>query len=137
MKDGNKHTLHYISKDKISYANQARRKIKQILNELNNVPETYLLENEIDARINGTSIKVGYRVENILDDYENFTLQEIEELRKQFKIRDDGWRHLCYIQVLEIEGNKVKRPVEQRWIDQLKYMGYDVDLLEYELKTTQ
>jgi hypothetical protein len=134
MIDESKNTLHYISKDKIRYGNIARRELKQILNERDNIPEIYYLYTDIFARINGQVIKVGYEVENILDEYQNFTLNEIEELRKQFKIGDKGFRSLVYIQVFEIKENKIVKPIEKRWIKQLISMGYDVSKLEYEIK---
>lgn len=135
MKDGSKHTLHYITKEKTRYGNQARRELKQILNERDNVPEIYYLYTDIYGRINGQSIKVGYEVENNLNEYQNFSYNEIEELRKQFKIGDKGIRSLVYIQVFEIENNKIKNSIEQKWIDQLISLGYDISKLEYKIQS--
>ena len=133
MKDESKHTFHYITKDKTRYGRIARKELKQILNERDNVSEMYYLYTSVFARINGESIKVGYEVENILDEYENFSLLEIDKLRKEFKIGDKGFRSLVYIQVFEIQNNKIMRPIEQRWIDQLSSMGYNISKLEYTL----
>ena len=61
-------------------------------------------------------------------------LKEIEELRKEFKIKDEGWRHLVGITMIAIKDNKVIGSVPKRYIEQLEYMGYDTNVLEYELK---
>jgi hypothetical protein len=135
MKDGNKHTLHYISKDKTRYGTIARKELKQIINERDNVPEIYYLYTNVYANINGQSIQVGYEVEDNLNEYKNFSLNKIEELRKEFKIGDKGNRSLVYIQVFEIINNKIISPIEQKWIDQLISLGYDVSKLEYTLKS--
>jgi len=131
INDGSKHTFHYITKDKTRYGKIARRELKQMLNERDNVKEIYYLYTSIYARINGESVKVGYEVENILDEYENYSLLEINKLRKEFKIGDKGFRSLVYIQVFEIQNNKIMRPIEQRWLDQLSSMGYDISKLDY------
>jgi len=136
MKDGSKHTLHYIFYDKSRKGNNARRELKQILNERDNTPEIYYLYTEIYGNINGQSIVVGYEAEDNLDEYKYFTLNEIEELNKQFKIGDKGIRSLVYIQIFTIEENKIKFPIEQRWLDQLTSLGYDISKLEYKLKLT-
>lgn len=134
MKDNSEHTLHFISHEGKSEGEKARLEIKKLFNEYNNVPETFLLYTNVYGSINGESVKVGYEVENILDRYEYFTLDEIETLRKQFKIKDNGTRSLVYIQVFKIENNEIKNPIEQRWIDQLSSLGYDVSLLKYTIK---
>jgi len=135
MNNGNKHTLHYIFNDKSRKGYYARKELKQILNERDNTPEIYYLYTEIYGNFNGQSIVVGYEVEDNLDEYKYFTLNEIEELNKQFKIGDKGIRSLVYIQIFTIEGNKIKSPIEQKWLDQLVSLGYNISKLEYKLKT--
>lgn len=103
MNNGDKNTLYFEGHG----AGKHRKDLINLFNEYNNIPETYLLENEIDIRVDGESILFGYRVENNLGDYEYKTLVEIEELRKQGKIRDEGWRHLVYICLLEISKGKI------------------------------
>jgi hypothetical protein len=134
MKDKSIHTLHFISHEGNSEGEKARLEIKKLFNEYNNVPETFLLYTNVYGRINGQSVHVGYEVKNILDQYEYFSLIEIEELRKQFKLKDNGSKSLVYIQIFEIEGNTIENPIEERWIKQLETLGYDISLLTYTLK---
>jgi hypothetical protein len=134
MKDDSIHTLHFISHEGKSEGEKARLEIKKLFNAYNNIPETFLLYTNVYGRINGQSVHVGYEVENILNQYEYFSLNEVEELRKQFKLKDNGERSLVYIQVFKIEGDKIESPIEERWIKQLETMGYDISLLKYTLK---
>jgi len=134
MKDGSKHTLHFISHDKTLYGKIARKEIKQIINERDNVPEIYYLYTNVYASINGESVKVGYEVKDNLDEYIYYTLSEIEELKKQFKIGDKGSRSLVYIQIFEVKNNKIAHPIEQRWINQLISLDYDISKLAYQIK---
>jgi hypothetical protein len=99
--------------------------------------DMYILENEAHCNINGECIPFGCRVTDEDKNYQYLTLKEIDELRNQFKIKDEGWRHLCFITMLKIEGNKIIHPkvVPQKYIEQLSYMGYDVTLLDYKLET--
>jgi hypothetical protein len=135
MKDKSINTLHFISHEGKNEGEKARLEIKKLFNEYNNVPETFLLYTNVYGRINGESVRVGYEVKNILDEYEYFTLNEIDTLKKQFKIKDNNERSLVYIQVFEIEANMIKNPIEERWIKQLETLGYDISLLQYTLKT--
>ena len=135
-KDGSKETLTFITKDNSSF-NERRNVKKELLeayNKYNNIKETFLLENEAYANINGEIIHFGTRCKTISDDYVLLTLKEIEELRKEFKIKDEGWRNLAAITMLIIKGNKVIGSVPKRYIEQLEYMGYDTNVLEYELE---
>lgn len=133
MKDGSLHTMHYTSKNKERLGENARIEIVTKFNEFNNIPETYLLENKASADINGEIIDFGYRVEDNLGKYKYLTLKEIDDYRKKFMIRDEGWRHLCFIKMLTIKNNKVISPsiIPQEYLDQLEYMGYDISTLEY------
>ena len=116
-------------------AKQIHKDLKMAYNEYNNVPDIYVLENGISARINGESIDVGCRCINNLGEYIYFTNKELDKLRSEFKIKDEGWRHLAYIQAFEIEHTKVKGgKIEKKWIDQLEYMGYNISKLEYTLE---
>lgn len=112
----------------------ARRELKKLYNDYNKVPEMYYLYTKVFGRINGSIVHVGYEVENNLDEYEIFSLLEIDELRKQFKIGDRGFRSLVYMQAFQIDGNEIINKIDKKWIDQLKDMGYNTDILQYELK---
>jgi hypothetical protein len=106
--------------------NDARTEVYTMFNEYHNVPETYRLENEIHAWINGNFTHVGTRVENNVHNYEYKMLYEIEELRKQGKITDNGCRHLAGITAFEIVDNVPKKPLKPEHIQQLKNMGYKI-----------
>ena len=137
MKDGKENVMNFISKGYDNTTGRTSEKeIRQIFNEYNNVPEMYILENETFAKINGERVGFGYRVKDNLNEYREFTCREIDELRKEFKIKDEGWRHMLYIEMLTIEGNRVVRPsrIPRRYLEQLEYMGYDISKLEYELE---
>jgi hypothetical protein len=101
----------------------------------NDKVDTYYLYTDVFGIINSTPIKVGYQVKYDSDKYKIFTFNEVEELRKQFKIGDNGFRTLVFISAFEIKGNKIVRPefISQRWIDQLISLGYDVSKLQYNI----
>ncbi|MFJ8247379.1 hypothetical protein [Peribacillus asahii] len=103
MKDGQKHHFHYDSRR----AYDERRELKKLFNEVNNVPEYYLLENEMFLEVGSSRFSFGCRVNNNLDESEYLTNTQIERLKRQGKIRDEGWRHLAYICPLRIENKKV------------------------------
>lgn len=136
MKDGTHYKLHYFSKDGTRYGEEARIEIKKLFNKYNKIPDIYILENEAHSYINGKMIKFGYRVIDNLGQYIRFTQKEIDELEKQFKIKDEGWRHMASICMLEIKDNKIIFPkkVPERYLEQLEYMGYNISMLEYELE---
>lgn len=115
-------------------AKQIHKELKMAYNEYNSVPDVFVLENTISAKINGESVDVGFRCINNLGEYIYFTNKEIDKLRSDFKIKDEGWRHLAYIQAFQIEDNKIGGKIEKKWIDQLEYMGYNISNLEYTLK---
>lgn len=95
----------------------------------------YILVNSISANINGNTITIGMQCESIhTDEYVSFSLKEVEELNKKFKIKDPGWRHLSYIEALRIKGTDVVWPVEQKYINQLEELGYDTSILKYTIK---
>lgn len=106
--------------------NEERTEVYTMYNEYHNVPETYELENEIHAWINGNFVYVGTRVENNIGNYEYKMLYEIEELRKQGKITDNGRRHMVGITAFEIVNNVPKKPLKPEHIQQLKNMGYKI-----------
>lgn len=134
MKDKSIHNMNFKTKSEVkNYGELKRKELLKLYNEQNNIPETYLLENDIFLRVNDKNIHFGVRCVTILDEYVYLTNKEIEELRKGSKIKNEGWRHLLYIQPFIIKENKIDRPIPQRYIDQLEYMGYDVSELEYEI----
>ena len=70
-KDGSKETLTFITKDNTSF-NERRNVKKELIeayNKYNNIKETFLLENEAYANINGEIIHFGTRCKTISDDY--------------------------------------------------------------------
>ena len=77
-----------------------------------------------------------YSSESIKYICDNIINKHIKSLTliSEFKIKDEGWRHLAAITMLIIKGNKVIGSVPKRYIEQLEYMGYDTNVLEYELK---
>ncbi|ASA22567.1 hypothetical protein [Paenibacillus donghaensis] len=125
MKDGQLHTFHYANRDAYAF----RRELKGLYNEVNKIGEYYLLENNTYIEVNGESILYGCRVENNLNDYEYKTLLEIETLRREGKIVDEGWRHLCYISLIKIQHGKVVRGViDDAAIAQIKSLGLDLKI---------
>lgn len=134
-KDGSKERFVIVTNDNTSFKleREMRTELLKAYNDYNNVPEIFLLENEAHVRINGQWVHFGTRCINNLQEYVYLTLKEIEELKKQFKIKDEGWRHLASCTLFRIEGNKINKKVPKRYIEQLEYMGYDTSLLEYEL----
>lgn len=93
----------------------------------------YYLENDMHVLINGQYVHFGVRCEDKDGNYVYLTNKEIEELNKNFKIVERGWRHLAAITLFSIKGNKVSQKIPQRYVDQLAYMGYNIDKLDYEL----
>lgn len=135
-KGGSKERFSIYTNDNTSFEleRKIRRELLEAFNEYNNVEESYLLENEAHVRINGEWIHFGTRCINNLQEYVYLTLKEVDELRRQFKIKDGGWRHLAACTLFKIEKNRVDRRIPKRYVEQLEYMGYDVSKLEYELK---
>ncbi|PPA85006.1 hypothetical protein C4A75_09520 [Brevibacillus laterosporus] len=123
MKDKKVITLYF--EDVNAYKH--RRELKSLFNEYHKIPESYLLENNIHIRVNGEIILFGCRVEDNLDDYVYKTLIELDELKSEGKIRDEGWRHMLFICPLEIENGKVIRgTITDQWQRQLDHMGIKV-----------
>ena len=94
---------------------------------------------DVYIRINGESIPVGtvlgeedkpqspFRTEYI-------TNSEYEKGLKSFKYGRQQISDLVYHQVAEFKDFVATRPVEQKWIDELELMGYDVSKLSYEIQ---
>lgn len=93
------------------------------------------IKNSLFILINGANVYFGEKCITEDGDHVYLTLKEIETLKEQSKIIETGWRQLAYICLFEINEMKVDRPIPLRYIEQLSYMGYDVDSLSYELKT--
>lgn len=95
---------------------------------------------DVYIRINGESIPVGtvlgqedepqspYRTEYI-------TNSEYEKGLKGFKYGRQQIDDLVYHQVAEFKNFVATRPVEQKWIDELELMGYDVSKLSYDIQS--
>ena len=95
---------------------------------------------DVYIRINGESIPVGtvlgqedkpqspFRTEYI-------TNSEYEKGLKSFKYGRQQSGDLVYQQVVEFKDFVATRPVEQKWIDELKLMGYDVSKLSYDIQS--
>lgn len=134
MKDGHNETFRFYELLGGKEHQKVRDEIIDAYNEYNNIPEMYILMNRAYAKINGEVILFGEKVQDQRGKSYTLTLKEIDELRKQFKIKDPNSRQLAYIEMLTIENGKCEKPIPQRYIDQLKYMGYDISKLEYKLK---
>ena len=94
----------------------------------------YIIKNDVFASINGKSVKFGVRVCSDKNKISTLTLKEVEKLEREFKIKYSGSQQLSYIQTLEIVDGVVVGEISERYLDQLKYMGYDTSKLEYVLK---
>ena len=91
-------------------------------------------------RINGESIPVGtvlgeedkpqspFRTEYI-------TNSEYEKGLKSFKYGKQQIGDCVYYQIAEFKNFVATSPVEQKWIDELKLMGYDISKLSYEVQS--
>ena len=91
------------------------------------------------VQINGETIAIGtvlgeedkpqspFRTEYI-------TNSEYEKGLKSFKYGRQQIGDLVYHQVAEFKDFVATRPVEQKWIDELILMGYDVSKLKYTIK---
>lgn len=135
-KNGHKESFVIVTTDGTSFKleSEMRRELMEAFVEYNDIPEKYTLKNTVYATINGISEAVGM---NVIDRYGfrvDLTLKEIDRLRKEFKIIDDGWREMSYINVFSIVDGKINGKISKKWIDQLEYMQYDISKLKYELK---
>ena len=95
---------------------------------------------DVYIRINGESIPVGtvlgqedkpqspFRTEYI-------TNSEYEKGLKSFKYGRQQIGDMVYHLVAEFKDFVATRPVEQKWIDELKLMGYDIAKLLYEVQS--
>ena len=95
---------------------------------------------DVYIRINGESIPVGtvlgeedkpqspFRTEYI-------TNSEYEKGLKSFKYGRQQIGDLVYHQVAEFKDFVATRPVEQKWIDELELMGYDISKLSYDIQS--
>lgn len=95
---------------------------------------------DVYVRINGESIPVGtvlgqedkpqspFRTEYI-------TNSEYEKGLKSFKYGRQQICDLVYHQVAEFKDFVATRPVEQKWIDELELMGYDISKLSYDIQS--
>lgn len=59
---------------------------------------------------------------------------EYEEGVKCFKYGKQQICDLVVHQIYEFVDFTAKRPIEQKWIDELRKMGYDTSVLKYEVK---
>lgn len=134
MKDGHNETFRFYEDLGGQEHQKVRDEIINAYNEWNNIPEMYQLMNRVFIKVNGKPIAFGERVQDQAGKSHYFTYKEIEELEKQFKIKDKGWRQLAYIELFEIKNGKCQKPISQRYVDQLEHMGYDISKLEYELE---
>jgi hypothetical protein len=116
MKDGNHHFYHYDSRK----AYDERNELFDLFIECNHIPETYRLENEMNIQVDGVSVPFGCRVEGIKGDYQYKTFLELDELRKENKILNDGWRHAVYICLFKIEVGIVHDKLTSAYREQLK-----------------
>jgi hypothetical protein len=90
------------------------------------VPESYLIKNDVFARINGQSIRIGKYVRTIIGTSKYLMNYEVEKLRREGKIEDNGRRQMSYIQAFELVANKPTKELKPEYIKQLKIMGYKI-----------
>ena len=95
---------------------------------------------DVYVRINGESIPVGtvlgeedkpqspFRTEYI-------TNSEYEKGLKSFKYGKQQIGDCVYHQVAEFKNFVATSPVEQKWINELKLMGYDISKLSYDIQS--
>lgn len=95
--------------------------------------EMFTLENDTYVVINGKYIKFGCRCTTEDGKYIILTNKEIEELDKEFRIKETGMRHMMAIELFQINGRTVDRFIPKKYLEQLEYMGYNISLLDYEL----
>ena len=114
-KDGNKETLTFITKDHSSFneRKKVKRELLEAFNKYNNIEETFLLENEAYANINGEIIHFGTRCKTISDDYVLLTLKEIEELRKEFTSTKEELKDIFEVQGFNVSFVQLNKYV---WI---------------------
>ena len=106
---------------------------QEIVSQKNKIEEQYLLENKVYARINGKRVLFGCRCEDQFGNLVIFTKKQIKELKQQSKIYENGWLHLCNIIVVNINDNKIEKPIKQEYLEQLIDMGYDISQFQYQL----
>ena len=98
--------------------------------------------NDIYLEVNGQRINVGKVVCECdngkkwwMNPDEYITNTEWEVRKKNFEIGDQVIDSLVYYCVCRFENNIALEPIEQKWIDELINMGYDVkNKLVYETK---
>lgn len=93
----------------------------------------FYLENDVHVLINGQYVHFGVRCQDENGEYVYLTNKEIDELNKEFRIVERGWRHAASIVLFSINGNAISQKIPKKYIDQLEYMGYNIDKLEYVL----
>lgn len=91
-----------------------------------NVPESYLIQSDVYAKINGATVKVGVKVQTIIRTQKYLMNYEVEQLRREGKIEDRGSRQMVYIQAFELVANKPTKELKPEYIKQLKVMGYRI-----------
>lgn len=89
--------------------------------------------------INGEHIPVGTVLGKEGDPQSPFTSEiipnsEYEKGLKCFKYGKQQIGDCVFHCICEFVGFTAENPIEQKWIDELKKMGYDTSVLKYEIK---
>ena len=68
-------------------------------------------------------------------DWKYLDVSEYVKEKQKFSchFKDEGWRYCSYSQIFGIENNKVIGKIPKRYVEQLEYMGYNINKLEYDL----
>lgn len=91
--------------------------------------------NNVYLNVNKLNVCVGVVLGKEDDPYSFFATEmitntEYEEGLKTFKYGGQVVNNLVFYGVGTIVGNKIIESIDQKWIDELKKMGYQTDLLE-------
>ena len=92
---------------------------------------------DVYVKVNGENIAVGVVLGQEDQSESPFgsilvTNSEYEKGLKEFRYGKQRIDNLVYYTEGEFENFIAKRPVDQKWIDELEKMGYDVTKLQYE-----
>ena len=98
----------------------------------------FTIVNDVFIDVDGESVKFGILAENDKTREQLcLTKKEVDELKEKQKFschfKDEGWRYCSYSQIFGIENNKVIGKIPKRYVEQLEYMGYNINKLEYDL----
>lgn len=135
LKDGTEEEVEFEgTSEEVDKFRAELKKVKSKIADLNNIPEQYTVKNTVYVKINGNSVPFGKYCLNRTDERVILTNKEVDKFDKQFKMIYPKFTELSYCQCFSIDNGKASKPLPQRYIDNLEYMGYDLSCLEYELE---